>query len=97
MPMPEPDAIYSWHLQPIPQDRMRETMLETLSEGCNIVAFTKTDEGVMVVEQCDEYHGCTLSLDQVRQLIKELEALIGAEEPRLSTTCPMCGWKEGGC
>jgi len=53
------------------------TIIESLGEDyARIIQITKTDKGVQIVECCDGYYGTTLSENQVRRLIKELEELI---------------------
>ena len=53
------------------------TMIEALGEGHGrIIQITKTDKGIKFVECCDGYYGTTLTEEQVKRLIDELQKLL---------------------
>ena len=62
-----------WH------DQILEEKAETVL-GClraeKVFALDRTAQGFRFVELCDEYYGTTLSVDQMRMLIAELQQLV---------------------
>lgn len=53
------------------------TILQCLGEhGERVFDITRTARGFRIVECCDQYYGITLSQDQMRRLINELQALL---------------------
>lgn len=64
---------YHWHDDIMLE--MKPTILESL-EDHRVVSIERTEQGIRIVEQCDLYHGLTLSLDQFRRLLSELQGLL---------------------
>ena len=56
----------------VPTDE--DSMIEFL-EGERIVSFSKHLQGIMVIEQCDNYFQALLTKEQFLQFIKELTEL----------------------
>lgn len=49
-------------------------------DGEKVVEISKTEKGYRFVEQCDGYHGCTLTQEQMERFIGELQTLAGITE-----------------
>lgn len=70
------DLDYDWHHKCLSEDH--STILDCLAEE-RVLSVVRTDRGIQFVEMCDQYYGRTLSPEQCKRFIAELQALL--EQP----------------
>lgn len=57
---------YEWHDEYLSE--AYGSIIDCLASE-KVLSIVKTSKGIQFVELCDEYHGCTLSVEQTRRLI----------------------------